>query len=135
MPHQDSADSFRQLLEIVTRLRAPDGCPWDRKQTPDTLKGYLAEESQELLEALEGDDREHIREELGDLLFQIVFLCQLYLEEGSFTMADVVDGIRAKMIRRHPHVFGDAKINSEEDLRRQWLAIKAEEKKSRTLGS
>ena len=135
MPHQDCPDAFSRLLAIISRLRAPDGCPWDRKQTPASLKGYLAEESRELLEALESGDRDHIREEMGDLLFQILFLAQLYHEEGSFNMAEVIDGICSKMIRRHPHVFGDAKVNSEEDLRRQWLAIKAEEKKSRTLGS
>ncbi|MFU8818844.1 MAG: MazG family protein [Desulfurivibrio sp.] len=135
MPHHDSADSFKQLTDIVARLRAPDGCPWDRKQTPESIKAYLLEETHELLEVLGGDDHDHIREELGDLLFQIIFLCQLYSEAGAFTLAEVIDGIRAKMIRRHPHVFGDAKVESEEDLRRQWLAIKAEEKKSRTLGS
>ncbi|MFH7319067.1 MazG family protein [Desulfurivibrio sp. D14AmB] len=135
MTPQNSVDSFKQLIEIVARLRAPDGCPWDRKQTPETFKGYLLEETHELLEALEGDNREHIREELGDLLFQVLFLCQLYSEEGSFTLDEVIDGIKSKMIRRHPHVFGDAKVESEADLRRQWLAIKADEKKSRTLGS
>lgn len=124
----DPSDSFKQLVDLVARLRAPDGCPWDRKQTPETFKGYLLEETHELLEALSGDNREHIREELGDLLFQVVFLCQLYSERGDFTLGQVIDGIHAKMIRRHPHVFGDAKVESEEDLRRQWLAIKAGEK-------
>ncbi|HET98247.1 MAG TPA: MazG family protein [Desulfurivibrio alkaliphilus] len=135
MPLHNSVDSFRQLVEIVARLRAPNGCPWDRKQTPETFKRYLLEETHELLEALEGDNHEHIREELGDLLFQVLFLCQLYSEQGAFTLDEVIGGIKSKMIRRHPHVFGDAKVDSEDDLRRQWLAIKADEKKSRTLGS
>jgi MazG family protein len=126
---QETAAQFIRLVEIITRLRAPDGCPWDQKQTPQTFKGYLLEETHELLEALHHDDANHVREELGDLLFQVIFLNNLYAEQGRFTLAEVLDTIAAKMIRRHPHVFGDQIINSEQELRQQWHAIKATEEK------
>lgn len=125
---QETAAKFIRLVEIITRLRAPDGCPWDQKQTPQTFKGYLLEETHELLEALNHDEAAHIREELGDLLFQIIFLNNLYAEQGRFTLAEVIDTISAKMIRRHPHVFGDQVIHSEQQLRQQWHAIKTAEK-------
>ncbi len=125
--------AFEQLVAIVTRLRAPDGCPWDRKQTPTTFKSYLLEETHELLEAIAQDDHEHIREELGDLLFQIVFLANLYAEQNAFNLKEVIEEITAKMIRRHPHVFAGRRIESEQELREQWLAIKAEEKKNPPL--
>lgn len=130
MNKHELCQNFSQLTELVARLRAPDGCPWDRRQTPETFKGYLLEEAHEVMEALEGDNPEHIREELGDLLFQIIFLSQLYSERQEFTLAEVIDGIRAKMIRRHPHVFGDSKVETEEELRHQWETIKAREKKA-----
>jgi len=125
---QDTSAQFLRLVAIITRLRAPDGCPWDRKQTPQTFKGYLLEETHELLEAINHHDVAHVREELGDMLFQIVFLANLYAEAGHFTLADVIDAIAAKMVRRHPHVFGDRIIGSEQELRQQWHAIKAAEK-------
>lgn len=125
---QKTADKFIRLIEIITRLRAPDGCPWDQKQTPQTFKGYLLEETHELLEAINHDDAGHVREELGDLLFQLIFLNNLYAEQGHFTLAEVIDTIAAKMVRRHPHVFGDQVINSEQELRQQWHAIKVAEK-------
>ncbi|MDZ7641670.1 MAG: MazG family protein [Desulfurivibrio sp.] len=126
----DSSITFTQLTNIVARLRGPDGCPWDRKQTPASFKGYLLEEAHEVMEALEGDNPDQIREELGDLLFQIIFLSQLYSEQGAFTLDQVIAGICDKMVRRHPHVFGDTQVESEEELRRQWQAIKAAEKSS-----
>jgi len=125
---QETAAKFVQLIEIITRLRAPDGCPWDRKQTPQSFKGYLLEETHELLEAINHDDAAHVREELGDLFFQLIFLNNLYAEQGHFTLAEVIDAISAKMVRRHPHVFGDQVVNSEQELRRQWHAIKAAER-------
>lgn len=118
---------FIELLDIVTRLRAPDGCPWDQKQTPQSFKPYVIEEAHELAEAIDLNDPDHIREELGDMLFQVAFLSGLYNEEGHFTMEEVLQTIIDKMIRRHPHVFGDTKVDSEEALRRQWNAIKARE--------
>lgn len=122
-----TAEKFLALLEIVGRLRAPDGCPWDQKQTPQTFKQYLIEETHELVEAINEDDPGHVREELGDLLFQVVFLNNLYQEKKLFTLAEVIDSISGKMIRRHPHVFGNGAIDSEQELRRQWQAIKNQE--------
>ena len=124
---EDPAEKFLTLLEITSRLRAPDGCPWDRKQTPQTFKQYLVEETHELLEAINEDNPSHICEELGDLLFQIIFLNNLYQEKNLFSLADVMDSISAKMIRRHPHVFDNGTVNSDHDLRVQWQAIKSRE--------
>lgn len=118
---------FSKLTEIITRLRQPDGCPWDRKQTVSTFRAYLVEELHELLEAIDLNDHPLIKEELGDLLFQVLFLNNLYEEQGSFTLSDVLDTISAKMIRRHPHVFGDTKVDSEKELRRNWNQVKNEE--------
>jgi tetrapyrrole methylase family protein/MazG family protein/ATP diphosphatase len=122
-----TAEKFLALLEIISRLRAADGCPWDKKQTPQSFKQYLVEETHELLEAINEDNPKHICEELGDLLFQVVFLNNLYQEKNLFTLHEVIDSISAKMIRRHPHVFGSETRNSEQDLRRQWQAIKTRE--------
>lgn len=118
---------FNDLLGIVARLRAPDGCPWDGKQTTESFKSYVIEEAHELLEAIDGQEPTHICEELGDLLFQLVFLARLYEEKGLFGMAEVIEAIATKMIRRHPHVFGDVEAGSEEELRRRWQEIKARE--------
>ncbi|HCC53691.1 MAG TPA: nucleotide pyrophosphohydrolase [Desulfobulbaceae bacterium] len=121
------AEKFLALLEITNRLRAPDGCPWDQKQTPQSFKHYLLEETQEVLEAIDADNPAHICEELGDLLFQIIFLSNLYQEKNLFTLAEVIDSITTKMIRRHPHVFGEATVASEQELRQQWQRIKNQE--------
>src|SRR5215208_628470 len=107
MPTRASA-ALERLLGIMERLRGPDGCPWDREQSLRTLRPYVLEETYELLEAIDGGDvREH-REELGDLLLQIVFQAQLRREEGAFEFADVADAISDKLVSRHPHVFGNA---------------------------
>lgn len=127
----NSAALFIELLEIIEKLRAPDGCPWDRKQTPASLKPYLLEETHELSEAIDAGDEDHIKEELGDLFFQISFLTQLYEEEGHFTIADTLQGIIDKMVRRHPHVFTDEVFESEEAIRQNWQKIKAQEKKDK----
>jgi MazG family protein len=119
---------FTKLVEIIIKLRQPEGCPWDRKQTVATFRPYLVEELHELLEAIDLDDRQLIKEELGDLLFQLIFLNNLYEEEHSFTLAEVLDGITEKMIRRHPHVFGAISINSEKELRKNWNRIKSSER-------
>jgi len=126
-----TAEKFLALLEIISRLRAPDGCPWDKKQTPQTFKQYLVEETHELLEAINDDNPSHICEELGDLLFQVIFLNNLYQEKNLFTLPDVIDSISAKMIRRHPHVFGSKTVDSEQELRQQWQAIKNQENKQK----
>lgn len=119
---------LQNLIGIVSRLRQPDGCPWDIRQTPQTFKKYIIEEAYELLEAIDTDNADQIKEELGDLFFQLIFVNNLYEEKGCFTLDQVLETISAKMIRRHPHVFGDLQVSSEENLRRQWHAIKASEK-------
>jgi tetrapyrrole methylase family protein / MazG family protein len=126
MPCENS--TFSALLEIVARLRAPDGCPWDRKQTAQTFKSYVIEEAHELLEAIDADDSEHVREELGDLLFQLIFLTRLYEEKNLFAMEDVIRSISEKMIRRHPHVFSGLEAGSDEEMRRRWHEIKTRER-------
>src|ERR1043166_2458467 len=102
------AEAIERLLAIMARLRGPDGCPWDREQTLQTLRPYLLEETYEVLEAIESGDRRGHCEELGHLLLQIVFHAQLAQEKGDWELADVAEAISAKLVRRHPHVFGDA---------------------------
>lgn len=117
-----------ELVEVMARLLGPDGCPWDREQTLGSLAPYLLEETYELLEAIEtGGPAEH-REELGDLLMQIVFQAALQARDGAFTIDDVIAGITEKLIRRHPHVFGDASADSTDTVLAQWEQIKAVEK-------
>ncbi|MCX5890975.1 MAG: nucleoside triphosphate pyrophosphohydrolase [Deltaproteobacteria bacterium] len=131
--HQDSGDPGARLNEftaIVRRLRGPGGCPWDAKQTPETLKTYVLEETYELVEALDSGDPEKIKEELGDLLLHLVFLSDLYEERGHFSLVEVVAGIAAKMIHRHPHVFEGDEARTQEDLRRLWQQAKAREGKA-----
>jgi nucleoside triphosphate diphosphatase len=118
---------FDRLLAIMTRLRAPDGCPWDREQTRTSLKPYLIEETYEVLEAIEADDPAWVREELGDLLLQVVFHAQVALERGEFDMADLLRGLNDKLLSRHPHVFGDASVGNAEEALTQWEAIKRQE--------
>jgi MazG family protein len=119
---------FRDLVEIMDRLRDPGGCPWDREQTYSTLRGYLLEECYEVVEAIDRLDGPALREELGDLLFQIVFLARLAKERDWFVAEDVVREIAAKMVRRHPHVFGDAKADTPDEVLDHWEAIKIREK-------
>src|SRR2546425_9246061 len=101
---------FQRLLDVMKRLRAPDGCPWDREQTRTSLKPYLIEEAYEVLEAIESGRIDPLQEELGDLLFQVVFHARLAEEQGEFTMGDLLRQLIDKMVRRHPHVFGDASV-------------------------
>jgi tetrapyrrole methylase family protein/MazG family protein len=126
---QDDHD-FGALVGIMDRLRSSDGCPWDREQDYDSLRGYLLEECYEAVEAIDDEDEDALREELGDLLFQIVFLSRIGKERGRFTVADVIRGITEKMIRRHPHVFGDESVDSSHEVLKNWEAIKREEKRS-----
>jgi len=121
-----------ELVEIMRRLRDPrNGCPWDLEQTPETLKNYLLEEAHEVVEAIDSGDPAAVREELGDLLFQIVFHAQIGREDGTFDMEDVIRRIRDKMIRRHPHVFGDAEVRNADDVVDNWEEIKKAEGKER----
>jgi len=120
--------TFEDLVAIMDRLRDPDGCPWDREQSYATLRGYLIEECYEVVDALDRGDPSALCEELGDLLFQIVFLSRLGKEDGAFTAADVVEGIAAKMVRRHPHVFGDDTVADSSEVLQRWEEIKKAEK-------
>src|SRR5919202_1437219 len=127
------AATFDDLVALMARLRSPEGCPWDREQNYGTLAPMLLEEAYEAFEAVE-DAREgkpeELRSELGDLLFQIVFYAQVARERGEFTIDEVTDSIHSKMVRRHPHVFGDVTVRDNEELLRNWEAMKAEEKRS-----
>lgn len=118
---------FDSLLDLMARLRGAQGCPWDREQTRSSLRPYLIEEAYEALEALDGGRRDAMIEELGDLLFQVVFHAQIARELGEFTMADLLDRLLAKMVRRHPHVFGDQKVATPQEALSQWERIKHEE--------
>lgn len=122
---------FEELLEIMDRLLGPGGCPWDREQSLQSLRSYLLEETYEVLEALEEGDARHHQEELGDLLFQIVFQTALRHREGCFGMEEVVSGIAAKLVRRHPHVFGGAGAVAVSQVRQTWAGAKAEEARER----
>lgn len=120
--------TFDDLTGIVRKLRSEDGCLWDREQTHDSLKVCLQEESQEVLDAIEHDDMDNLCEELGDLLFQVMIHSQIAAENGNFAIDQVVDGICRKMVRRHPHVFGNTKVKTPEEARALWKQIKKQEK-------
>lgn len=120
---------LRQLLEVMARLRAPDGCPWDREQTHMTLRHHAVEEVYELMDAIEAGDDHEILEELGDLLLQVVFHCQLASERGQFDFDQVCRSLVDKLIRRHPHVFGRVKVRSVDQVWANWEKIKREEKR------
>jgi MazG family protein len=121
---------FEKLVAVQARLRAPGGCPWDREQTHQSLRTYLIEEAYEVLEALESGNDTKFAEEMGDLLLQIVFHSQIAREEGRFKVADVIREIHEKLIRRHPHVFGEALVKDSREVLRNWEQIKAEERRS-----
>jgi MazG family protein len=120
-----------RLLRIMDRLRDPGGCPWDREQTLRSLTPYLLEEAHEVIEAIEAGDAQHHREELGDLLFQVVFQARIAREEGKFDFAQVCDSISDKLTRRHPHVFGDVSVSGSREVVKNWERIKAEERKAK----
>ncbi len=122
---------FEKLVAVQARLRGPDGCPWDREQTHESLRTYLIEEAYEVLEALESRDDAKFAEEMGDLLLQIVFHSQMAQERGAFTVSDVIREIHDKMIRRHPHVFGETRAKDAAEVLRNWEQIKAEERLSK----
>ncbi|MDR2303286.1 MAG: nucleoside triphosphate pyrophosphohydrolase [Treponema sp.] len=142
---RDCSEAFKSLYDVVVRLRAPGGCPWDREQNPKTLRGYLIEETYECVEAIDEGDPAHIREELGDLFLLVTMLSYMHEQENSFTVAEVLDNLREKLIRRHPHVFGETKaqdgsgvtsgeVTSEEVLR-NWARIKVEQEGRRPKDS
>ena len=121
---------FEKLLAVQARLRAPGGCPWDREQTHESLRTYLIEEAYEVLEALESRDDRKFREEMGDLLLQIVFHSQIAKEEGRFEVSDVIREVHDKMVRRHPHVFGEKRAKDSAEVLRNWEQIKKEERRA-----
>ncbi len=127
---ENKPDYFRKLVELMDILRGPNGCPWDREQTRETLKPMLIEEAYEVLEALDAEDPDELCEELGDLLFQIVFHGRIASERGEFDAYDVCRRVYEKMVRRHPHVFGEASFEDARDLLRNWEDLKAAEKKA-----
>jgi MazG family protein len=130
-PKLQPGAGFERLVQIMARLRAPDGCPWDREQTFETIKRYLLEESYEVMDAIDQHDWPGLSEELGDLMLQAVFFAQMAAEEGKFDIADSLQAINSKLVRRHPHVFGDGDAKTADDVTRRWDEIKAEEKKDK----
>ncbi len=128
VPARGGMSSFEQFQEIIAHLRAPEGCPWDRKQTHASLKKYLLEEAHEVLEAIDSDDPQALSEELGDVLLQIVLHTQIAVDEGEFHMGDVLTAINRKMVARHPHVFGDVRVDTADDVVTNWEAIKQQER-------
>jgi XTP/dITP diphosphohydrolase len=127
--YQAILEALQHLIEVVTKLRSPDGgCPWDLEQTPQTLIPYVIEEAYEVVEAIRSDDKEAIAEELGDLLLQVVLQAQIASEYGDFSLAEVAQGIADKLIRRHPHVFGDLELANADEVHQNWEKIKAAEK-------
>jgi len=130
-PLEKRRPTWDDLVEVTRRLRAPDGCPWDREQTHQSLRRYLLEETYEALEALDANDMERLCDELGDILLQVTLHSQLAAEDGDFDIRDVVSNITRKLIRRHPHVFGDVQVSGSDEVLRNWERIKADEKVGR----
>ncbi len=124
-----TGERFERAVSIMERLRAPGGCPWDREQTFDSIKPYTLEETYEVLEAIDNRDWPELAGELGDLLLQVLFYAEMAQEQGSFSIDDVLDRLSTKLINRHPHVFGDVKADTAADVKRNWEAIKVEERK------
>jgi len=127
----EAGEKFAQLVKVMARLRAPGGCPWDRKQSFDTIKSYLLEETYEVMDAIDQRDWPSLADELGDLLLQPVFFAEMAAEQGVFTISDSLDAINQKLVRRHPHVFDDATAETPEDVKQRWDEIKKQEKAGR----
>jgi len=124
----EAQKELQELIVLIKKLRAPDGCPWDRKQKPHDIGKYVLDEAYEVADALETKDPEALKEELGDLLFQILFLAEMEAEINKFSLTDVMAGIKEKMIRRHPHVFGDVQVTSVQEVKENWQEIKKKER-------
>jgi len=123
--------NLEELIEVIRRLRAPDGCPWDREQTHSSLRPNMLEEAYEAVDAIDDNDMPHLREELGDVLLQVLLHSQIASENGDFDIEDVAKELKDKLIHRHPHVFGNAKITTADDVKVEWDKLKAEEKTDR----
>src|ERR1035438_1385295 len=130
-----TGERFERAVQIMARLRAPDGCPWDREQTFDTIKPYTLEETYEVLEAIDNRDWPELTGELGDLLLQVLFYSQMASEAGHFSVDDVLDRLSNKLVDRHPHVFGDVKADTPAEVLRNWEALKAQEKEKKRLAT
>src|SRR6185312_3844581 len=124
----NTGEKFQLLVNLMARLRAPGGCPWDREQTFDTIKPFLLEETYEVMQAIDARDWPELAEELGDLLLQVVFFSEMAAEAGHFDIEAPIDAVNQKLIRRHPHVFADETAETEGDVRKLWGEIKAQEK-------
>ncbi len=122
---------INELIDVVAKLRAPDGCQWDREQTHETLRPNMLEEAYEAVDAIDSGDMKHLKEELGDVLLQVVLHSQIASEEGAFNIEDVAKELKEKLIHRHPHVFGNTKVSSTQDILDNWDKLKAEEKTHR----
>jgi len=133
VPSSQGGERLLDLIRVQARLRAPDGCPWDREQTHQTLARHLLEETHELLEAIDADDPDAIREELGDLLLQVTFHAQIAADEGRWDVDDVAQGLVEKLIHRHPHVFGGVEVSGAEEVLVNWEKLKVEEKGERAI--
>src|SRR5437588_7782388 len=123
-----TGERFERAVSIMARLRAPGGCPWDREQTFDTIKPYTLEETYEVLEAIDTRDWEGLPAELGDLLLQVLFYAEMAKEDSKFSIDDVLDRLADKLVSRHPHVFGDVKADTPQEVLRNWEALKKQEK-------
>jgi ATP diphosphatase len=126
-----TGERFERAVAIMERLRAPGGCPWDREQTFDSIKPYTLEETYEVLEAIDNRDWEELPGELGDLLLQVLFYSEMAKEQGTFSIDDVLERLSDKLVNRHPHVFGDTKVDTSAEVKRNWEALKTEERKKR----
>jgi ATP diphosphatase len=129
-PSEEAAQHLQEAVEIMARLRGPDGCPWDREQTFDSIKRHTLEETYEVFDAIERRAWPDLKDELGDLLLQVLFYAQMASEAGYFTLQDVASNLNAKLIRRHPHIFGDVVATDSADVLRNWEQIKESEKKA-----
>jgi MazG family protein len=134
LPMSTTGERFERAVAIMERLRAPGGCPWDREQTFDSIKPYTLEETYEVLEAIDNRDWAELPGELGDLLLQVLFYSEMAKEQGTFSIDDVLERLSSKLVDRHPHVFGDTKADTSADVKRNWEALKVEERKKRLSG-
>jgi tetrapyrrole methylase family protein / MazG family protein len=128
----ENIEKLKDLIQLIKKLRAPDGCPWDRQQKKEDIGKYILEEAYEVIDSLEKTDSHALKEELGDLLFQILFLTEISAESDFFSLGDVMEGINEKMIRRHPHVFSDKRVNSIQEVKENWQQIKRQERNNKS---
>lgn len=126
-------EKLEELKQLIKKLRAPDGCPWDQQQKKEDIRKYILEEAYEVVDSIDKGSPQAIKEELGDLLFQILFLTEICFESDLFSLSDVLDGIITKMIRRHPHVFGNKKVKSVQEVKENWQQIKKMERKNKNI--